>query len=531
MKSKERGAINFIDDLKDIIKSYPIHYIIATASINDFYLTCDEAIKALESGRDQEYNLIGIYNQRNQQLTSYDDFKNYGSESYDALCPFHNDLKLGSYKITPSKGLYYCFACGANGDAISFEQQLYEIGFRQAVLHLAYRLGIISLEQLKEEKVDENTKNRLKKEGILQRNNTIKKQEKQKELKADFIYIHNFYRRLCDICGLTEEDKNHLLNERNVPFENLDNYFTFPTKENEDYVVNQILSREFQYYLENKFNKSIFEISKEEIAEAGGKNKMREIQANLIYTPGFYYDLKDRRIKMNNRNGIGLLCKNEKGLIEGIQVRNRYTYNNGPRYVRFSSGFALSKKDLKGGATPGCPGGFIESINGYGDNDILCITEGRFKAETIAKEGCPTIYVSGVSTWKSIKKMVKDIQPRIKEVYIMFDADMMGNTGVHGHLSAMAKYVRKTIRKPVSLIIWSKEKGKGYDDLVINNPNNYKQYIRKIPFDSFEKTYDKVLNFLLNKYNVKEERQIKNPNDAKLFGEQMQYTLEKIYRI
>ena len=39
--------------------------------------------------------------------------------NYWGLCPFHNDKKP-SLCVSPSKGIYKCFSCGAGGDALTF---------------------------------------------------------------------------------------------------------------------------------------------------------------------------------------------------------------------------------------------------------------------------------------------------------------------------------------------------------------------------------------------------------------------------
>lgn len=48
------------------------------------------------------------------------------------LCPFHNESSP-SFTVTPAKGRYHCFGCGANGDPIQFVQDYAGVGFREAV--------------------------------------------------------------------------------------------------------------------------------------------------------------------------------------------------------------------------------------------------------------------------------------------------------------------------------------------------------------------------------------------------------------
>ena len=45
------------------------------------------------------------------------ELKKNGNE-YEACCPFHEE-KTPSFRVVPDKDFYYCFGCGANGDAIS----------------------------------------------------------------------------------------------------------------------------------------------------------------------------------------------------------------------------------------------------------------------------------------------------------------------------------------------------------------------------------------------------------------------------
>ena len=62
--------------------------------------------------------------------------KRTGADSMTGLCPFHTE-KSPSFSISPSKGLYHCFGCGASGDAIGFLRQLEGLSFTEAVERLA----------------------------------------------------------------------------------------------------------------------------------------------------------------------------------------------------------------------------------------------------------------------------------------------------------------------------------------------------------------------------------------------------------
>jgi DNA primase len=58
-----------------------------------------------------------------------------------ARCPFHNE-KTPSFTLSPDRGTYYCFGCGAKGDIFSFVQEFEGIDFPDALKILADRAGI-----------------------------------------------------------------------------------------------------------------------------------------------------------------------------------------------------------------------------------------------------------------------------------------------------------------------------------------------------------------------------------------------------
>ena len=60
---------------------------------------------------------------------------------YKANCPFH-DEKTPSFTVSPDKGFYHCFGCGAHGTAIGFLMAYENLDFPDAVEALAGMLGL-----------------------------------------------------------------------------------------------------------------------------------------------------------------------------------------------------------------------------------------------------------------------------------------------------------------------------------------------------------------------------------------------------
>jgi DNA primase len=61
--------------------------------------------------------------------------------SWKGLCPFHTE-KSPSFHVHPDKGFYYCFGCGAKGDAITFVRETERLEFPDAVAYLARLAGV-----------------------------------------------------------------------------------------------------------------------------------------------------------------------------------------------------------------------------------------------------------------------------------------------------------------------------------------------------------------------------------------------------
>lgn len=76
--------------------------------------------------------------------------------NYVGLCPFHNE-KTPSFSVSPSKGIYKCFGCGASGNVVKFLMDHEKLSYPDALRWLAKKYNIIieeieDTEEIKKEK-------------------------------------------------------------------------------------------------------------------------------------------------------------------------------------------------------------------------------------------------------------------------------------------------------------------------------------------------------------------------------------------
>ena len=73
-------------------------------------------------------------------ISSYVNLKRAGS-NFNGLCPFHSE-KTPSFTVFPASQSFYCFGCGAGGDAITFIMKSENLEYIPALEFLAARAGI-----------------------------------------------------------------------------------------------------------------------------------------------------------------------------------------------------------------------------------------------------------------------------------------------------------------------------------------------------------------------------------------------------
>ena len=73
-------------------------------------------------------------------IGSYVNLKRAGA-NYSGLCPYHSE-KSPSFTVFPATQSFYCFGCGAGGDAVTFVMRSENLDYPDAVELLAKRAGI-----------------------------------------------------------------------------------------------------------------------------------------------------------------------------------------------------------------------------------------------------------------------------------------------------------------------------------------------------------------------------------------------------
>lgn len=431
-------------------------------------------------------------------ISSRIEIKYNGSNSL-ALCPFHNDNKLGSFVITDSKSIWKCFSCGEGGDAIVFLANLEGIDYIEAAYRLGLEFGLITQHDFD----NYYGSRRYKKDDVVRiqkRYSELDKKRLESNI-AEPAILNKVFRLFINECKLDELHKNHLIHERGLTLGQIEEsrYFTFPTRS---------ITRSFV---------------KEVVKEFGNDEVLRTI-------PGFFWSQEDAKWLFPKYKGIGIPIVNSFGEIVGIQIRRDDSADKEKRYVWFSSSFAMNHEKFEHGTSSGAP---IDVV--YPDvitNNSVIVTEGRFKAQILAKStGSVTFSVQGVGSWKGIIKELErlaladkpqfnyiheDYRPSL--VLSAFDADMSKNVQVFEQLKRMTDAIEEK-RYPVYYLFWDEKLGKGADDIILNG---HKSSIQRYDKSIWDKKFENMIQTICREEGI-EEKDVKKVSKDKV----LEYFIEE----
>lgn len=365
------------------------------------------------------------------------EIKLYGSGTErDALCPFHNDHKLGSFKVNVEKNIWKCFGCGEGGKGgIGFYRKFHNLSYRDAVLQVG----------IKHRAVSENEAMRfMKAEASTQEIRQMVEQKvvqhaQPRNPKLDPEKLDKMYRTFISCCPpMSESFKANLMESRYLEPDDLKFFFAMPR-----YSVNMMAN---------------FTVA----LRANGL-KMED----LDHTPGFFFDTV-KGVHMfgdSGPNALGIIAHDAKGRVNGIQIR-RDTDDKKKRYIWFSSGYADGRR-------PTCVNGTVNSgildvlPVDTGNGRIVC-TEGKFKALKLNKIGYSALNMHGVTSWPAEKVMNYARANGYREITLCYDADIEENDAV---AKSAIKFSEILLNQgfTVSYMTWQKRYGKGIDDMINNN--------------------------------------------------------------
>jgi DNA primase len=89
-------------------------------------------------------------------ISEYVTLKKTGKD-FTGLCPFHKE-KTPSFSVVPNKGFFYCFGCGASGNAVNFIMRHENLDYPEALRYLAKRAGITIPEKVSPDRESQTTK-------------------------------------------------------------------------------------------------------------------------------------------------------------------------------------------------------------------------------------------------------------------------------------------------------------------------------------------------------------------------------------
>ncbi len=345
--------------------------------------------------------------------------KKKGKE-YVGICPFHDDSKP-SMSVIPGKQFYYCFSCGAGGNAIKFLMEFQRQSFSDVVLELAkkYKVPIDTVEGPQQERLKQQ----------ISRRDTL-----YRVLKLATGWFRN---QLNSPCG--EIAINYLKNKRHLSEGTLINFELGFAPDNWDSLL--------QYFVDvEKVSVEILESAGLIVPRKGG-NGFYDRFRNRIIVP--IHDRQKRVIGFGGRS------------LDGSEPK----YLNSPETEIFEKGKNLF--------------GLDKSFQSIRKKDYAVVVEGYFDVMALHDSGITNVVASLGTALSSNQITLLSRSTDSKKILLNFDSD---NAGIRAANRAISEVENLAIQGQLDLRVLQLPSGKDPDEfLKDNSPSEYEALAAKSP--------------------------------------------------
>lgn len=375
---------------------------------------------------------------------------------YQCLCPnpYHHDKHIGSFSINASTKCWGCFACdlGQHRGNVSLVSTLQNVSRLAAAVDICLTFSLITQEEATALLADGSGK-RVSHRHYSYAYNTPTHIVKCKPAEELDVVYRSFIEAAPDMGSIQREN---LMIQRNLTPEDMNDFFVLPPK-------SQVFWASF----------------KKRLAENGQTGTLNDI---LTGVPGFMRYAKSHRWSFVGRAGcLCLITRNVSGQIIGFQMR--LPDGSEAKYIGFSSGSV----DDKIYDTCCSSGVLVDVISPEKQSRVIALTEGKFKAKTLAKMGVWAISVAGVGNWRymlpsihSVHEKASSYQANRHKISFMvcFDADLKQNQAVAKNAKDLAETLMSAFPDAnVYFADWDLADGKGIDDVVnAGNASRLRRY-------------------------------------------------------
>ena len=383
----------------------------------------------------------------------------------DALCPFHDDHKLGNFSYNLGKNCWRCFVCDESGSGpYSLIMAVKGQSFAEVVRYLYENRGSCV------GKITEAPPSALLRRG--------KKLKMIKPVAAPILVDDNnvfdpnptaeakslVYSCFAAASPLSDGWKENLQSRRGVCLAELPCFFRFPANKDKEFWT--------------RFQRKL----KEEGAE--------RLASRLLGIPGFFWDIKKEQVAFMGFSGsLGILNHDEAGLVSSIEMRLPDSWAQTSRYLPFSSEGLCDNHpdDYRYGAKVGAIVDVVPPPVKGAPIRGVAVTEGKFKALHLSRMGYLALNIRGVGNWRSVFPTLEQLEENgvsTSRVFITFDADSRCNPPVAEHSASFGQRLMDEGYETYYLT-WPSTCGKGVDDVVLAGQQGK---IRTVEGERFLKT-------------------------------------------